>query len=194
MAAGLGLSQDWGVMISDVAGNGPADLGGLQPGDIAVAMDGKPMQDARQMEMDLFRYAVGSQIQIQVLRKDARLNLQVTTAERPRDPERFADMVDPAKNLVNRLGILGIDVSPDVASLLSGLRKPYGVLVAARGGDPAYSGDALELGDVIYAANTTTVRDIATLRKVLDGLKDTDPLVLQVERDGRLVYVTLEIE
>jgi hypothetical protein len=29
---------------------------------------------------------------------------------------------------------------------------------------------------------------------VLDGIKDTEPLVLQVERDGRLLYVTLEVE
>jgi hypothetical protein len=38
------------------------------------------------------------------------------------------------------------------------------------------------------------VTDVASLRKALDGLKDTDPLVLQVERDGRLMYVTMEIE
>jgi hypothetical protein len=47
---------------------------------------------------------------------------------------------------------------------------------------------------VIYAINNTPVIDVATLRKQLDQLKDTDAVVLQVERDGRLVYVTLEIE
>jgi type II secretory pathway component PulC len=74
------------------------------------------------------------------------------------------------------------------------VRKSYGVLVAARGGDSAYTGDDLQLGDVIYSANTTPVTDIASLRKAMDGLKDTDPLVLQVERNGQLMYVTLEIE
>jgi len=66
--------------------------------------------------------------------------------------------------------------------------------VAARGGAAVYSGDDLELGDVIYSVNAMTVTDVASLRKALDGLKDTDPLVLQVERDGRLMYVTMEIE
>jgi len=68
------------------------------------------------------------------------------------------------------------------------------VVVAARGGDPVYSGDSLQLGDVIYSLNNTPVTDVATLRKQLDGLKDSDAVVLQVERDGRLMYVTLEIE
>jgi serine protease Do len=74
------------------------------------------------------------------------------------------------------------------------LRKHYGVVVAARGGDSPYSGDSLQPGDVIYAMNNSPVTDVASLRKELDQLKDAGSLVLQVERNGRLMYVTLEIE
>jgi serine protease Do len=194
MAAGLGLPQDWGVLLSDVAEGGPADTAGLQPGDIAVSLNGKNMEDARQMQIGLYSCAVGSTIDIQAIRNGTKRTFHVITAERRDDPQRFADMVDPAKNMVNRLGILGIDVDQRIAALLPGLRKDHGVLVAARGGDPVYSGDDLDLGDVIYSANTTPVTDVASLRKVMDALRDTDPLVLLVEREGRLVYVTLEIE
>jgi len=194
LAAGLALPQDWGVLFSDVAPGGPADLAGLQPGDIAISLNGKAMQDAHQMQINLYSYAVGSKLEIQVIRNGAKRTIEVVTAERPGDPERFADMVDPAKNLINRLGILGIDVNATVADLLPGLRVNSGVLIAARGGDAAYSGDDIELGDVIHAANTTPIDNVASLRKVLDTLKDTDPLVLQVERDGRLLYLLLEIE
>lgn len=182
------------MLISDVAPDGPADIAGLQPGDIAVSLNGKTLEDAQEMQINLYRYAPGSKIDIQVIRDGAKRTIQVTTAEQRDDPQRFADMVDPAKNMVKRLGILGIDVDRKIAALLPGLRKNYGVLVAARGGDSAYSGDELQPGDVIYSANTTPVTDVASLRKALDGLKDTDPLVLQVERDGGLLYLTLEIE
>jgi len=57
-------------------------------------------------------------------------------------------------------------------------------LVAARGGDSAYSGDSLHLGDVIYALNNAPVTDVVSLRKQLDQLKDTDALVL-AGRAGR---------
>ncbi len=98
------------------------------------------------------------------------------------------------KTWSTRLGILGIDIDQKVAAMLPDLRKQYGVVVAARGGDSPYSGDSLQLGDVIYAVNGAPVTSIAALRKALDGLKETDPLVLQVERDGRLIFLTLEIE
>jgi S1-C subfamily serine protease len=78
--------------------------------------------------------------------------------------------------------------------MLPDLRKHYGVLVAARGGDSAYSGDNLQLGDVIYALNNSPVTDVASLRKQLDQAKDAEALVFQVERNGRLMYLTLEME
>jgi serine protease Do len=194
MAAGLQLSQDWGVLLSDVEPDGPADMAGLKPGDIVLSLNGKTEGNARQMEVDLYRYPVGAKVDVELMRNAEKKTVQVVTMERHGDPQRFADMVDPAKNLVTRLGILGIDVDQKVSALLPDLRKHYGVVVAARGGDPVYSGDSLQLGDVIYALNNSPVTDVATLRKQLEGLKDTDAVVLQVERDGRLMYVTLEIE
>jgi serine protease Do len=194
MAAGLGLPQDWGVLLSDVQPGGPGDVAGLQPGDIVVSINGTNMATARQMEVNLYRYPVGAKIDVQVLRNRTKQTIQVVTMERHLDPLRFADMADPTKNLVRRLGILGIDVDQNVAALLPDLRKHYGVVVAARGGDSPYSGDDLQLGDVIYSVNNAPVTDVASLRKSLDELKPTDPLVLQVERDGKLMYVTLEIE
>jgi serine protease Do len=194
MAAGLQLAQDWGVLLSDVEPGGPGDIAGLQPGDIVLSLNGKTEGNARQMEVDLYRYPVGAKVDLLVMRNGEKKALQVVTIERHGDPQRFADLVDPAKNLVSRLGILGIDIDQRVAALLPDLRKHYGVVVAARGGDSAYSGDNLQLGDVIYSINNAPVTDVATLREQLEKLKDSEAVVLQVERDGRLMYITLEIE
>ena len=194
MASGLSLAQDWGVLLADVDPGGPGDIAGLKPGDIVLSLNGKTMENARQMEVNLYRYPVGAKVDVEILRNAQKQTIGVTTVEREGDPQRFADMVDPAKNLINRLGILGIDVDQKVAELLPDLRNRYGVVVAARGGDTPYSGDNLQLGDVIYSINNLPVTDVASLRKQLDQLKDADSLVLQVERSGRLIYVTLEME
>jgi serine protease Do len=194
MAAGLELSQDWGVLLSDVDPGGPGDIAGLRSGDIVASLNGKTMANARQLEVDLFRYPVGAKVDVEVIRNASKQTVPVVTVERHGDPQRFADMVDPAKNLVIGLGILGIDVDQKVTDLLPDLRKHYGVVVAARGGDSAYSGDTLQLGDVIYSVNNLPVTGVASLRKQLDQLKDASSLVLQVERGGRLTYVTLEME
>ena len=194
LAAGLHLGQDWGVLLADVTPEGPADQAGLQVGDIVLSVNGKPMQNARQMEINLYRYAVGEKVNVQVLREGDKHAYTVAVVERHDDPQRFADLVDPVKNTVRRLGILGIDIDQTVAALLPGLRKQYGIVVAARAGDSPYSGDTLQPGDVIHAVNNIVVASVAMLRQTLDLIKDNEPLVLQVERDGRFLYVTLEAE
>ena len=68
------------------------------------------------------------------------------------------------------------------------------MVVAARYGDSPYSGDSLVLGDAIYSVNTAPVTSVQALRAALEALKETDPLVMQVERRGRLLLVTMTIE
>jgi serine protease Do len=194
LATGLRLSQDWGVLLADVTPDGPGDKAGLKIGDVVVSLNGKVMTNARQLEVDLYRYSVGQKVSLEVLREGSKLTYSVPVAEKVDDPQRFADMVDPTKNLIPKLGILGISIDRKLAEMLPDLRNSYGVVVAARGGDSPYTGDSLELGDVIYSVNAETVTSVEALRSAIDSLKDTDPLVLQVERDGRLLYLTTTIE
>ena len=60
------------------------------------------------------------------------------------------------------------------------------MVVAAHSGESAYGGDALLQGDVIYAINTMPVSSVAILREAVEKLKDTEPAVLQVEREGTI--------
>jgi serine protease Do len=194
MAQGLGLGQDWGVLLADVEPDGPAAKAGLEPGDIVLSLNGKSLQNARQLAVNLYRYRVGQKVNVEVLRRDERLTYPVAVVEREDDPERFADMVDPVKNVVRRLGIVGIDIDQKVVDLLPELRKQYGVVVAARTSDSPYTGDSLELGDVIISVNGTLVTSVVALKAEIDRLKDTDPLVLQVQRNDRLMYLTMQVE
>jgi serine protease Do len=66
-------------------------------------------------------------------------------------------------------------------------------VVAARAAGSPYS-TALDPGDVIHAVNGTPVTSVAVLRETLDKLKSSDATVLQIERNGRLMYLALELE
>ena len=47
---------------------------------------------------------------------------------------------------------------------------------------------------MIYELNRTPVVSIKALRDELDALKSGDDAVLQIQRDNKLMYITLELE
>jgi serine protease Do len=193
LAAGLELSRDWGVLLGDVDPDGPAAESGLTSGDIVLTLNGKVMENARQLEVNLYSMPVGEKVKIQVLRGDQKLGFEVEVIERDDDPQRFADLVNPEENVIAKLGILGIEINSKIAQMLPDLRKKYGIVVAARASGSPFSA-ALAPGDVIYSVNGTPVTSLVALRQVLDRLKPNEPMVLQIEREGHLRYLDLELE
>ena len=192
LAKGLSLPQDWGVIAADVVPDGPADKAGLKPGDIIVTLAGKEMEDGRQLENLVYQQSLSAIVDVTVNRDGQPLTFSMPVIERDDDPQRFADMVNPEKNLVRRLGILAIEITDKLADLLPDLRHDYGVVVAARASDAP--GAVLEPGDVIYEINKTPAVSIAALRAVLDTAKAGDTLVLHIQRGTKLKYVTIDLE
>jgi len=96
---------------------------------------------------------------------------------------------------ISRIDQNRIAITKQLQKALPETRKPYGVIVAARSGQAEYSGQGgLKLGDVIYSVNGSPIATLDALRSSLHALKPTDPLVLQVERDGKLMFLTLSEE
>jgi serine protease Do len=194
MAEGLGLAQDSGVILSDVEPEGQADKAGAKVGDIVLTLNGKVMHSAPQLEMEIFRAPTGEKATLAVLRGSDHLTIEVPVAQSDDDPQRFADLVNPEENLVPRLGILGIGIDKKLAELLPDLRNSYGVVVAAGSATDLASGTGLKPGDVIYSVNGSPVSTVAALKNRINEFKTGQEVVMQIERSGRLMYVTLELE
>lgn len=194
LAAGLGLARDTGVVIADVYPGGPAEAAGLETGDLVLTLDGKPIENARQLDVNLYRRTVGDEVRLEVLRGEEKLAFTVGVDEREDDPERFADYVTPDQNLVPRLGVLAVDLDRRVRALLPSLRLPGGVAVAALAPSPRSSGEQLRVGDIITAVNGALIASLSDLREAIDALKPGAACVLQVQRGGQLRFVAFEIE
>jgi len=195
MAEGLSLPTDHGVVVSDLEPDGPAAHGGIEADDVIVAMNGKPMVTLHQLEANVYRLSPGAKISLRIQRGENQMDLPVIAEEESGDElDALADLVDPVKNVVPQLGIVGLDITKQVLQLMPELRRPAGVVVAARKASAPYTGPALQTGDVIYAANRQVVSGVAQLRDTLGAMKSGQAVVLLVERSGHLIYVPLELD
>jgi serine protease Do len=194
LAAGLKLPRESGVILADVLPGSPAAQAGIRPGDIVLALDGKAMENGRQLHVNLYRRLIGDVIALDVLREGQTFKIAVAMTER-HDPFASLQSADPRQNLVPRLGILGVDLDQRIATMLPVLRVKSGVVVAstaARGIDAREGG--LAAGDVVYALNRTPIASVSQLRTALDQLKSGDAVVLHLERRGELLLLAFTVE
>jgi serine protease Do len=194
LAEGLGLSQEWGVVLGDVQPGGPADLTGLKVEDVILTLDGKVMENGRQFDVNLYGHGIGDLVILDVLRGSQKLTFRVRVIEREDDFGHLVEMVTPENSLVPKLGILGLDIDAQVAKILFPPRKLGGVLVAARSPSSPYWQAEFLPGDVIYSINGQEITSLATLRAQLVELQAGDPVVVQVQRQEALRFIAFEIE
>ncbi|MEZ5292916.1 MAG: trypsin-like peptidase domain-containing protein [Vicinamibacterales bacterium] len=191
LAEGLGLAGDAGVVLADVLPRTSADVAGLRPGDLVLALDGKPMENSRQLQVGLYRRFVGDVVTLALLRDGQPVSVPVAVAERPDPLAPVSASADPRRNRVDMLGILAVALDPAVARLLPAVRIGRGVVVVSSAGADLDAVDGPLLpGDVICAVNRTPVADLMDLRQALASLPPGRPFVLQIERQGERAFLT----
>jgi serine protease Do len=195
MAEGLSLETDHGVVVSDVEPDGAAAHSGIEADDIITGIDGRNVTSLTQLEARVYRLTPGTKVSLTIQRGTESMTMPILTEEQPgAELDALADLVDPVQNIVEPLGIVGLNVTPEVVKLMPDLRRPAGVVVAARKANAPFSGPPLEVGDVIYSVNRQTVASIDQLRNQLTNTKIGSPAVLLVERVGHLLYIPLQLE
>jgi serine protease Do len=194
LAEGLGLARTWGLLLDDVAPGGPAEASGLAIGDVVVAMNGQPVGSLAEFGATLTLRNVGRTVRLDVLRGTQPLALDIPVVERRDSLDRLMAAVDPERNLVRRIGIIGIAIDGPTAAAVPGLRSSSGVIVVALAGYAGTIESGVAPGDVIHSVNRTHVTTLDDLRSALDALKVGSAAVLQIERQGAFKFLQFEIE
>ena len=110
-----------------------------------------------------------------VLRGTQKLTLEIPVTEERSSIDQVADVSDPSKSLVTRLGIFGVEINDKLAAELPGLRRPSGVIVAALAADMVGVEIDGAHGGGDHTLNGKTVETLDHLRVGLRGIPSGAP-------------------
>jgi serine protease Do len=194
LAAGLHLPRDWGVIIADVDPDGAAKAAGVEPGDIIDTFDGQPIYSLPGLMRSVFVHPIDKLVTLKLLHGEETYILEIMAKESSRPTDRLGELAMSGQGLVRRLGIIGVDIDDQIRSIMPHLRSGPGVVVGARIQEAASADSGLKAGDVIRGLNQTRIDSLDTLKQAVRALKTGDAVALQVEQDGKLSYLSFEME
>ena len=192
LAAALSLPRSYGVIVSDVLPESPAMAAGVRVGDVLLSVDGRAAESVPFVSFRLSLVNAGAKVHLEVLREKQKLAFDVPVVEPPHEMDQIASLADPEKNLVRPLGIIGVEINDKIAAMAADLRDPFGIIVIARSSEGADI--PLAAGDVIRSLNGQPMTTLERLRAALAALKPGAPVVLQIQRDQRLLYVAFTLD
>ena len=194
-ARALGMESPQGILVEDFnpRTGSPAELGGLERGDVIVSVDNRKVNFPNQLQETIAKYRPGDIVQLTVFRSGQFLKRSVRLGKREITGQREPVSAAGGKPLrqTSTLGIRLREINrEDMAEL--GLEEDRGVLVDAvtRGGPAARAG--FLPGDVILTINRQTVDSVEEVLDSLDDISSGTAVLFMVTRGGATRFIGLE--
>jgi serine protease Do len=188
LATQFGVKPEDGVLVGNVMKDGPAEKGGLKPGDVIQEFNNTKITGVRQLQREVAQSSVNSPATVKVLREKQSLTLRVVLGEQP--SEAVAGPGGGPTETAERFGFSVQDLTPELREQLK-VPGGDGVVVSGveEGGPAARAG--IRAGDVIVEVNRERVKSAADVARVLGQMRRGSNLLLLVQREGSSRFVVM---
>jgi serine protease Do len=193
-AENLGLERPRGAAVASVESGGPADKAGIEPLDIIISVNGKPVETSEQLPSMIAEIKPGQVAQLEVWRDKAVKHISVTVEEL-KDKTTEASLRHggggadngEAPTMNNRIGLsVRVLTAAEKAQL-----KAHGNIVVVDSKGPAAEA-GLRSGDVILSINRTKIDTIAAFESAVKNAGHDATLLIQREGQQSIVTITLQ--
>jgi serine protease Do len=194
LADSLALGKPMGAVVNAVEKGGPADKAGLEPGDVILKFDGKPINASADLPRMVAATRPGTRSTVQVWRKGATRDIAVTVGEMTDEKaasSRPARGGKPPEQQANRLGLVLNELTADQKR---DLKMSSGLLVEDVRGTTSRAD--LRAGDIIVAliskGATTEVKTVDQFNKLLAQFEKGSNVTLLIRRGEMQTFVTIK--
>ena len=188
VAESIGLGKAMGALVRSVEAGGPADKAGVEAGDIITKVEGRAVDKSGDLPRIVGGMKPGSKAALQVFRRGAYRDLNVTVvefeAERPR---RVAERENPKPQ--PSVATLGMVVSELTDAQKREMKIKGGVKVDSVDGVAARAG--VREGDVVLAIDNTEITNSKQFEGLVAKLDKARPVTLLVRRGESANFLIL---
>ncbi|MGV0949475.1 MAG: DegQ family serine endoprotease [Azonexus sp.] len=194
LADSLALGKPIGAVVNAVEKGGPADKAGLEPGDVILKFDGKPINSSADLPRMVGATRPGTRSTVQVWRKGATRDIAVTVGEMTEEKtvsNRPARGSKPSEQQANRLGLVLSELTTEQKR---DLKMSAGLLIEDVRGTTSRAD--LRSGDVIVAliskGATTEIKTVDQFNKLLAQFEKGSNVTLLIRRGEMQTFVTIK--
>jgi serine protease Do len=194
----FGLKDRKGAVVSSVAPDSAASRAGLEPGDVIIQYNGKPVSDRDELVRMVVTTKPGTTVPNRIVRDRAERTLNVTVEELDLEAETTAARgatpdAGPAQETSSGFGITLQNVTPEIARRLRLEDRRGAVITDVEQGSPAQRA-GLQPGDVIVRVGRQAVTSAAEAQRELSRVPSGGTAFLRVSRGGQETFVTVTKE
>jgi serine protease Do len=199
-AKAIGLNKPEGVIIQELVPGGAAAKEDIKPGDVILKIDGRPVNQANELQSYVATKAAGSTVDLTIFRNGKQIDRKVTLKERASDnknepvSENDNSGSDNESNQASvNLDNVGMKVSNLTKQDKADLKVSEGIIIS----DVTMYGEAMNQGlgkgMVITEADKQPVKDVNQFKKMVNAKKGAAILLkVKVDKDNSR-FVGLEI-
>ena len=199
LAEAVGLDKGRGAMIAGVDPASPAAQAKLQPGDVILAFDGKPIDRSRQLPRLVADTAPDTFVKLSVWRdgKDQELELKVTALNpsRPAPPPPEPEKPKPPPSL-DAFGLKLTKLTAELRKQFSLPETAKGVVITEVPQNSPGAAQGLRAGDLVVAVGHEAVTSLEEVQQKVAGAKKNGHknALVRVEREGNTRFIALPFE
>ncbi len=194
MVKALGLPSANGAAVASVVAGSGADNAGVQAGDVILAFNGRPVDQASDLPPLVGMTKPGSKVPLELFRSGKKQTLQVTIGEAKRDSGAVDNRQASSPSPRGGSAALGLAVQPldEDTRAQMGLKAGQGVVISKVTG--AVAGQAaLQAGDVILMVNQQKIGNVAEFDAATRDVKPGSTVLLLVRRGAQSQFIGLTV-
>jgi serine protease Do len=178
-----------GAVVTQVEADSPAGKAGLKVGDVITELNGEPINDAGQLQVEVGQKQPGTTIHLKVMRDGSSENIPVTLqAMGGRDGARE---VGSAENGKPRWGLGLADLTPQARQELQLGSNAHGAVVERVVPGSSADDAGLRRGDVITEVNRHPVQSASDVQKELANVPQGQDALVLVQSNGGSTFRVL---